>query len=244
MRTITYSTLFLVCLVSISCQPPIQIEDIQGIWIISEFSIDGYDKTKDINRPHKQWVELNADGTFRSGSFKIENQGVWKKNGYNAIELRGQNQDWCNSKWRIQVVKNQMVMNGKKELGTATVDVILYKAKKLPIFKQYFGKPADRIIGLWEIEKSEEMEDTGFWLRLKHRNEFVAGDANGEIFGGKFLYTESDSSLTFDYANNRIAVWKVYFENPSKIVLSKSTDDLPMRLNRIQQFAMPEENEE
>lgn len=209
-----------------------------GIWLVSDFSINGYDKTDDINADHQQWLELKANGTFRSGSFKIENGGTWKMVDDNVIEISGKGKDWCNSVWRFQVNSNNLVLKGQRKLGTSTVSILMDKTNKLPIYKQYINKPVDRLVGLWEAQADDYTLDTGFWIRMKPRGKFVVGDSTGVLFDGDFLYTHRDSSLVFQKANKELANWKVSFQDNYNMILQKPVEESTLRLKRFADFAL------
>lgn len=242
MKYITYLTFLFIACTSFECQKVNQ-EQLIGIWLVSEFNVNGYNKTESINFPHEQWVEIKADGTFISGSYKIENRGTWRRKGNrNVIELVGEHKDWCNSVWRVEAISNVLVFKGKKELGTYAVNVILQRRDKLPIAKQYITKPSDRLVGFWEVDRliheNQEVDNDGIWFRLRKGGNFASGDASGELFNGGFKYSTQDSTITFKKPkSDSVNKWKVAFDGNFKLVLTHSINSAEMHLKRVREFA-------
>ncbi|MGB0521486.1 MAG: hypothetical protein ACPGJS_00930 [Flammeovirgaceae bacterium] len=241
MKYINYIILLMLIGVSVGCKK-VKKDELVGIWLISDFTVNGFDRTANINSPHQQWVELKSDGTFRSGSYKIENHGVWHRHGQsNIITLEGENKDWCNSVWQVDALSQNLVFKGRKEIGNYLVNVILQRAEKLPIYKRYISKPRDQLIGFWKVDRlihdGMEVANEGSWFRLRHGGEFAYGDQSGELLAGNFLYHHPDSTLTFKKTGNELVnQWKVAFDGKANIVLTHSINSAKMHLRLVPEF--------
>lgn len=225
-----------------SCNRP-ENEEILGIWVISDYSVNGFDCTHLVNEPHLQWLELLNQHEFRSGSIKIENEGVWKYNpNTGTIQLSSEMglEGWGNSYWNVTANSKNMLFKGVQEEGL--INILFERKSSLPVAKRFVATEKDKIVGLWEVDSllhnRQNSLGNGKWFRISRSGNFTSGDQTGELFTGSFVFNDSAREIHISNSQQiNIQNWKVDYDSVHlKMSLRNMDSDSELFLSRIQEF--------
>lgn len=204
-----------------------------GLWEIEKVLVGEKNMT-----PIAKWTRINSDGTYQSGNGWLQNAvGKWtfdsQKAQFLPIETEGLENPFGPFIVDFDSL-NQMTWLRMEE--GIPVKVSLKKVTKLP------QSPADRIVGLWDLENTNSEVETNQnrllfirWDRIYR--EFTQEGSNGSGYWHMHGH-KAEVTLLPHTAGKSPESWKVGFEEGQLILtgISDSNRDKQLRFSRRTSF--------
>ncbi len=181
---------------------------IEGLWLVTDVSMGDQSMT-----PVAKWTRINADGTYTSGNGWLQNAvGAWtfEDEVFTPVQTDGIEDPFGGFTTQVEQDK----MTWKREEEGATVTVQWKRIKELP------QAPADQVIGLWELTRSEgKLEESGplqdlktLFVRWDHIYIMQVGESRET--GYWFMNAHRpDLSLIAHNEQEGTTYWRVAFQN-------------------------------
>ncbi|MEM7574421.1 MAG: lipocalin family protein [Bacteroidota bacterium] len=108
------ATFVLGILLLVSCGTSDLNQQLAGKWIMVSVTIEGQDRSLDLNPENNRWLSFDLDGQFTSGSgTEQENAGTYQLDFVTAtLELDSDAGEGDDSNWHIEIEEDVMIMRG------------------------------------------------------------------------------------------------------------------------------------
>ena len=218
----------------------------EGIWVIKEYRVDGENMTHRVSNDHVQWIELQAENRFRSGSIRIDNEGEWHYNPENEVlRLTSNAGSWGNSMWKASLVDQGLFFRAFKQGEFINTSILFSRRDKLPIAKRYISANEPPFSGLWRVDslyaQNEIIRNPKRWIRFGKKGQISSGDQSGELFSSHFKYLPNQHKIIISDLNEETPKdWEITFTFQNMVLMEKDPD-ATMYLSRVQEYARDSE---
>lgn len=177
----------------------VEIEAIQGLWEISEVSVDK------MNQPSvTTYIEIKSNNSFAVSRTTGDLSGLFDLQS-DILSFYSDDHQWFNQAWEVISYQGNMIL---KAPGVRKIKLKFKRVEKIPDFQEF----EDSILGSWELseirKKGKPTKVSNVWFNINEGGSYSIVDLNGVMENGSYVVNTRHRKITFEKDS---MVWKVSF---------------------------------